>query len=416
MSHIARSSSTATDVDLRDGDDQALFVHRARSIGAYIRKRAVRTRYRPVAWMAREAATGTQMPMDPYLYGGSGGTALFLAALDRVRGTDEHRDLIVGSTAFARGTFSTMAGQPGTAPSGLLIGGLVGIGAFVYTMARLAEWTGMPELLDEARAATRLLTIERISADPHLDVVHGSAGTILALLALDAAHPGPNAAGRTPLDIASECAAHLLERRTTFDGRARAWPSGGGAPRPGFAHGPAGIGYALLRLYARTGNARLREAALEGFAYEDDLYDPAERDWWNPRFSRFLEVQSWCTGAPGIALSRLALDDARGALATTLDVTAAQVDGPVDDLCCGNLGRADVLLSAGCALGDEELVRTGRSMARRAVERASGNDDFGFISEVPARTLSLFRGVAGIGWGLLRQAHPEALPSCLMLE
>jgi lantibiotic modifying enzyme len=410
-------------------DDETLFLERARSIAARVGERAVRTRGGAVVWMHEPAAPGVAAtPMDPYLFGGSGGVALFLAALDHVDATDAHRELVLGALAPARRSWARLAAEPASTPPALPIGGFVGIGAFIYTLLRLGEWTGDAALLDDAHAATRLLTPGHIRGDAHLDVLHGSAGAILALLALHAARPGANADGRTPLEIAAECGAHLLERRQAFGGP-RAWPAGGGSPRPGFAHGPAGIGCALLRLHARTGDPRLREAALEGYAYERELYDPARRDWWHARFDRFIETQSWCTGAPGIALSRIeaaALGcggaELRGEMETTLDVAAAHPDTPVDDLCCGNLGRADLLLSAGLALGDAELAGAARSVARRAVDRAARADavtdgfGFGYVSERPARTLSLFRGVSGIGWALLRQARPGALPSCLLME
>lgn len=407
-------------------DDAALFLERARSIAAYVRDRAVRTRGGAVVWMREPAAPGgAPAPMDPYLFGGSGGVAFFLAALDRVDGTDAHREMVLGALAPGRRTFAELAAQPGSVPPFLPLGGYVGIGAFIYTLLRLAEWTGEPALLDDAHAATRLLTPGRIQRDARLDVLHGAAGAILALLVLDAAHPDANADGRTPLEIAAECGAHLLARRASFGG-SRAWPAGDGSPRPGFAHGPAGIGCALLRLHARTGDPRLRYAALEGFAYERELYDPAQRDWWHARFSQFVKTQSWCTGAPGIALSRLQAvvpgggAELRDEMETALAVSAAHPDTLVDDLCCGNLGRADLLLSAGLALGDAELADAARSVARRAVDRAGDADadgfGFGYVAETPARTLSLFRGVSGIGWALLRQARPGALPSCLLME
>lgn len=403
-----------------DGD-AARFLDRARAIAAQVRGRAVRTRGGAAVWMLEPSAAGAPVPMDPYLFAGSGGVALFLAALDRVEGTDEHRELVLGALAPARRTFARMAAEPASVPAALPVGGFVGIGAFIYQAVRLAECTGEPALLDDAHAATRLLTSAHIARDTHLDVLHGCAGAILALLALHQTRPEPNPDRRTPLHIAAECAAHLLERRAAFGGP-RAWPAGGGAPRPGFAHGPAGIGCALLRLYAHTGDPRLRDAALEGFAYERELYDPARRDWWHARFNRFLEMQSWCTGAPGIALTRVEAaaltgdaelrDEAR----TALDVAASHPDTSVDDLCCGNLGRADLLLSAGITRGDAELADAARGVARRALDRADQGGGFGFVAETPARTLSLFRGVSGIGWALLRLARPRALPSCLLME
>ncbi|HEX9944662.1 MAG TPA: lanthionine synthetase LanC family protein [Thermoanaerobaculia bacterium] len=122
------------------------------------------------------------------------------------------------------------------------IGGLIGTGSMIYSLLRIGEWLGQPDLAQEAHDLTVLITPERIAQDGQVRIQTGSAGTILALLALHSYHPGPNRDGRTPLAIAAECAAHLLSQRTFYEGRPRAWQlSPGKPPLMGFAYGAAGI-------------------------------------------------------------------------------------------------------------------------------------------------------------------------------
>ncbi|HEX2205091.1 MAG TPA: lanthionine synthetase LanC family protein, partial [Longimicrobium sp.] len=129
-------------------------------------------------------------------------------------------------------------------------------------------------------------------------------------------------------------------------------------------------------------------------------------------------------GAPGIALARAAAlgvhDDAetRAELLRALAATRSLPDTERDHLCCGNLGRADVLLRAGEALGDAALRREARALGRRAVRRAERRG--GEFSHTPPGSegfhVSLMWGAAGVGYALLRLAHPELLPSVLLLE
>jgi len=85
--------------------------------------------------------------------------------------------------------------------------------------------------------------------------------------------------------------------------------------------------------------------------------------------------------------------------------------GEKDGLCCGNLGRADLLLAAGRADRAAHL-------ASRVVERSrqsggyklSGQSGRGFFDP------SFFQGISGIGYQLLRIAHPEQLPCVLVWE
>lgn len=403
-----------------------LLVNRALSIAGYIRNEAVTANHGEAVWFTPPPAPGRlRRALDPHLYSGTMGVVYFLAALDHVRGTSEYRDLILRGTAPLRRKIVELAADAERAERNRVpVGGLVGIGSFIYGLVRVGQWLGDPTMLTDAHLATRLLTRERIQADDQLDVVRGCAGAILALLALDEVAPGPNAGGHTPLDLAWICADHLMERRVSHGDTPRAWPIEGRSPRTGFAHGAAGTGYALLRMFARTGAEPLRGAALEAFAFERRLYDAGRRTWWDPPYDRFLQLHSWCFGAPGMVLSRLqALGMEDGAelqaeLAEALDITVTYHDEPVDHLCCGNLGRADILLSAARTLNCAELLDAARALAQRAIARAPTEEDFGLIppGTVPVLRLSLFRGVAGIGYVLLRLAHPDRLPSPLCME
>ncbi|MBV9107994.1 MAG: hypothetical protein JO306_01140 [Gemmatimonadetes bacterium] len=374
-----------------------------------------------VTWHAPAGEGRAAATLGPHLYDGVAGVALFLAALDRVRGGREHSELALRAVEPLRRAFRQLARDPDRAGRlRLQTGGMVGLGSAVYAFTRLGQWLDEASLLEDAHAVTALLTPARIAEDTKLDVVEGCAGAILALLALDAAAPGADA----PLRIAAACAAHLLRARASAGGAPRAWAAAGKPALGGFAHGAAGIAHALLRLGARTGDEALREAAVEGFAFERTLYDPAAGEWLDPRTGRPLELCAWCHGSPGAALARAASLDVHGGAAVREELgwflrdTRTRADDSLDHLCCGNLGRAEILLSAHLALGDAALLDEARAVAGRALRRARAAGGFALTrpGEAPGFRPAFFRGVSGVGYALLQLAAPGTLPCILRLE
>lgn len=348
---------------------------------------------------------------SPHVYDGSCGYALFLAAIYRATGAKGARELALRVVAPLRAKVAQLSADPERARGlALPIGGYVGLGSFLYTFLQLADGLGDPSLLDAASQTAALLTPERILQDRRLDVVSGAAGALLALLALHR-----STSDDAWLDRARICGRHLLERRLSHRGLPRAWPGAEAPPISGFAHGAAGIALALGRLSHVAGERRFADAALEGFAFERALFDPAVRNWLDPRHDRHVEQSAWCHGAPGMALGRAAAlacvehpalhDD----LEVCLEVTRALPDFPSDHLCCGNLGRADILLTCGLVLDRPSLAEDARALTERVLSRAA-TDGFVFDGE------ALFHGMAGVGYGLLRLGYPTAVPSVLSLD
>jgi lantibiotic modifying enzyme len=400
------------------------FLAHAAAIAAVLRDNAVDRPGGGVTWQSPPAQDGKNAPIaGPHIYDGILGIALFLAAHDHVRRCKDNRDLVLQAIAPLRRTLRELIRDQERAGRILmLVGGLVGLGAFVYAFVRIGEWLGEDALIGEAHGLTRLFTHERIRADRQLDVVGGCAGAVLGLLVLDGAGPRTNPGGVTPVDLASACANHLVEHRSSLRGRPRAWAAPGKPPLGGFAHGASGIGHALLRLFNRTGDEPLLNAAREAFDFERSLFEPQKNNWLDPRTGRLLEQSAWCHGAPGIALSRLASPDLNegetAELQGLLQIARSIPDASLDHLCCGNLGRADILLCAGEVLGDTTLTDDALALADRTVGRAEQAGDFSLRRPGEASGLrpAYFHGLSGVGYALLRLASPRTLPCTLRLE
>jgi type 2 lantibiotic biosynthesis protein LanM len=359
-----------------------------------------------------EAGHCVLQPVGPSLYNGTVGITLFLAALDRVRGTSEYRSLVLAAAE----TTVRMAEAEQTLP----IGGATGLGSIVYGLVRLAGFTQTPALLTMAQRVAARLTPARIAADRELDVISGAAGTVLGLLTLH------QATGEVEVLRAAVAAGqHLVRSATETAAGPKAWCSHAPQPLTGMSHGAAGIAYALLRLYGATGKICCRDAAVEGMAYEASVFAPQDGNWPDLRapdatasqVSHTSHRSSWCHGAPGIGLARLGglpyLDspDVRRDIETALTLTRSTCFGPIDHLCCGVFGRLETLLVAASVLDREGLHIEALGHTAHALTR-------GICVDHTALALApgFFRGIAGIGYQFLRLALPNALPSILLWE
>jgi len=386
-----------------------------------------------VSWIAPpeplQDDSRTDRLLGPHLYDGVCGAAFFLAAYYSVTESAEARELCLRCLAPVCAKMKMLSESVTSNTKAIAIGGIVGLASIAYVLAWCADWLRYPQLSDLAFSAARALTPERIAADDKLDVVAGSAGVLLAMLALCRKNQDTSARDDA-VAVARLCAHRLLRRRGASEttGEPRGWSGTERPPLSGFAHGASGICYALLRFSDFFGSdAQCREAALGGFTFERGLYDPDKRAWLDLRFGRPLDQHAWCHGAPGITLARLhALDladrEIRDDLETALSITAALPDLPRDHLCCGNFGLAEILHSAGQSLERDDLVDSALRLADRRLKRAMIQ---GFCFNWPDHNQSrgssnfhpsLFLGEAGIGYTLLRFLYPGRFPSVLLLQ
>jgi type 2 lantibiotic biosynthesis protein LanM len=426
--HLARESTAPPHAaeEVEEGDlagppaDEA-FVAPALDLAEAIRSHAIRTEDGSAAWIAPQYLVQAEryqlQPMDFELYGGTSGVALFLAAAERFAPKSGYGELAL---AALRPLQSTLDRHPDRLTGIMGIGGASGLGSVAYSLLHVSRLLDEPALLEDAHRVTDLISEELIASDRALDVIGGAAGAILSSLALYEARPD-----RRLLEPAIACGGHLLEARTTTDAGLRAWVTDEGMRTTGFAHGTAGISYSLLRLYGHTRDPRFLEAAKEAIAYEDTQYSPENHNWVDFKEPGEPAYQwQWCHGAPGIGLARVGglgvldtgqvREDIDLAVQTTLDFGVQGVDHP----CCGNMGRAELLLSAGQRLARPELEEAARANAWRVVSRAERTGGFVLHPMLPGQVYNpgFFQGMAGIGYQLLRMARPDLLPSVLLWE
>jgi len=196
------------------------------------------------------------------------------------------------------------------------------------------------------------------------------------------------------------------------------------SPLGGFSHGAAGICYALFRLYERTKDEALWEAAREGLVFERDLYDPAKKNWRDLRSPKAGFSVCWCHGAPGVALGRIAAlhimdsEEIRAEINDGLETTRTAALDDLDHVCCGNFGRVEVLHYAARKLGRPDLLEEAFGLAERVLQRARSRGRYGWDQDPTVKIFdpSFFTGAAGLGYSLLRLARPDLLPCVLLLD
>ncbi|MET7597353.1 type 2 lanthipeptide synthetase LanM family protein [Streptomyces sp. NPDC004082] len=410
-------------------------------------------------WLGLERVSGPHwavLPMGAGLAQGYCGVALFLAHTDALVGAGRYAGPAREAVRPLPGLLKALACDPElSAAAGP--GAYDGLGGIVYALVRLSELLGedltgcLPDALTalghavaacpdpglaggtagalaaavaahEATGDPAALRLADTVADRLLTTVSGAAQGMAATYtaagltgnaAADAGVAGAVAAGvRTGLaSSATGNGGHTA--RTDTDGTPAIDPTGlaGGAVetggRTGFADGAAGIGWALLRYAARRPGRAARHTAAAHALLSAALLDagaaPADT--------------SWADGLAGVAAAAARLPAAHlpprpGAPRPAERLADAEVR-PDLSLGQGTLGTLEalaVLAGQGDATAAEALNRrSGQVLALvEAQSHRCATPD-----HVPSP--GLLTGLSGIGYGLLRLARPEHVPSVLLL-
>jgi type 2 lantibiotic biosynthesis protein LanM len=355
-------------------------------------------------------------PLGTDLYEGLGGMALFFGYLAEVTGRADFEQLARAAVEPVRQGWR----EPGPDSTG--VGAFVGRGSTVYVLSHLAALWNEPALHEEVLSGLPALE-PLIDADTHLDLLSGVAGCAVVLLGEYARTGAPRL-----LEVAKRCGERLLATAVPCPGGGVGWKSPAGAmPLAGYSHGVSGIVQALLQLASATGDTRYRDMARQALAYERSLFVPEQGNWRDLRDASKAAtdtpeafMSTWCHGAPGIALGRLFSlrylhePTLRVEIETALATTQRMGFGGNHSLCHGDVGNLEVLALAGEVLGEPRWTHAAR---RRAAEVLAQGEASGWRCGLPqgAETPGLMMGLAGIGYGLLRLAASDRVPSVLAL-
>ncbi|RBM20485.1 type 2 lanthipeptide synthetase LanM family protein [Streptomyces sp. PT12] len=334
----------------------------------------------------------TVLPMGAGLGQGYCGVALFLAQLGALTGASRYTDLAAKALTALPGLIASLAAEPELGRA-VGPGAFHGLGGICWATARLATLLG-----DDARgalpSAVDALALAATAPDAPRGVTAGLAGALAAAGAVHAEHGLPSAA-----ELAADLAARLA--------RSAAEPQRAAAG-PGFAHGDAGVGWALAR-HAPDRAAGAAGSALLGTALADAAAADAADE----------PATGWCEGAAGVLL---AAADGGTAQRPNAQEHVGTLTGlltrrpPRADLspCHGELGTLEAL--AALATAGHEPAAAGYTRRAAAVLGSLGRH--GHRCGTPGHLPSpgLLTGLSGIGYSLLRLGFPGTVPSVLLLE
>ncbi|MFN3350498.1 type 2 lanthipeptide synthetase LanM family protein, partial [Pseudorhodoplanes sp.] len=398
-----------------------LFKAESDRIAAQIAEYAIR-RGNSAAWIGLDwmgDAEAFQLAvLGPDLYNGVSGIAVFLAAHAAVASHAPSAELARAAVAQLRGKLKDR--NAARFARSLGIGGATGLGSIVYALSVIGASLDDPAIVADAQVAAMLMTDGLIAADKRLDALGGSAGAILGLLRLYRHTGADDVLGR-----AVACGDHLLRNRIGAEGQ-RTFVGHGLGPNAlnGMSHGAAGFVYALASLAAASGRGDFEQAAAEALAFENASYDANRHNWPDLRHAGEPGwACRWCHGAPGIGLARAAL-----LKRSTIDPVILKTDvahalsgveagwpAEIDTLCCGTLGSVEFVCEAADALERPDLRSEAAGKLAAVVRAAQSAGDYRWNSGERRFNLGLFRGIAGVGYTLLRRCNP-ALPNVLIWE
>jgi lantibiotic modifying enzyme len=420
--------------DLHTVEDS--FVDAARSIGLRLCDEAMwDDRRGACSWRGADfespgdpASKSIMRALGGHLYGGSAGIAFFLSQLGRA--TSEP---IFASTARAalRHAVEWARNDAELSPVPVFSSKL-GIAYVILTSA-------IPDADLQSAAAGFLADARDAFRDNRqgqaLDIINGTAGAILVLLAL-------RRASADHLEFAAELGADLCARAEWSEDYCT-WDSKevlgfDYLPLAGMSHGASGLAVALLKLFQATRDRELLVTARGAFAHEDTLFEPERGNWLDLRFVESVEQAkaksdnpvAWCHGAAGIALSRmvaLEIDTAqadrhRQSLALAADATLRALDDAMAhpgwdaSLCHGIAGLVESLSTISEPLREPRLRTAAFDAARELVARHATSKEWPLSFPERAYNPSLMVGIAGIGLTLLRLANSEDVPSIALIS
>ena len=365
----------------------------------------------------------TIVPVGLSLYNGLLGIAMFLAYLGKITNNSTH-------TQLARKTIETILYQAEN-EEGLIsaIGVFEGWGGIIYVLSHLGTLWNDDHLIEKATSIANSLE-KKISEDSKFDIISGSAGCITALITLSKV---TNLS--YPLELAAICGDHLIANAKVLDGGI-AWLQQNistiDKPLTGFAHGVAGISWALSQLAEETQIVRYQKIAQKSLSYERNLYSTTFQNW--PDLRNYTEYKDgalqdqpvylnfWCHGAPGIGLSRLSTmkntsiidNQMKQEIDIAYHATMTKGFGNSHCLCHGDLGSLEFLSDANSyfELQQQKQINQLIQGVLSSIKKYGWLCGNGLRVEEPG----LMTGLAGIGYQLLRLARPDVMPSVLTLE
>jgi type 2 lantibiotic biosynthesis protein LanM len=413
-----------------------IFLRVAEAIGSQICKHAFWSGSR-CNWIGRSLDDMPAITNAPYsisnralsseIYDGTSGIAIFLSNLYHYNSNEKCRLTADGAINQA---LSCIDDIPYVSRFGFY-SGRIGI---VYVATKLGRIFDNDALIEKATEELQRVSVD-IKTEHLMDVISGNAGAIPSLLEIY-----ENLNEERVLELAIQLGSELISTAVkepfgwSWDFRANGVQTTSNN-LTGFAHGAAGIGYALLELFDKTQKKEFLEAAEHAFEYENHWFNKQNNNWPDFRvdnknddgnFQGFAYSAGWCHGAPGIGLSRLRAYQILNDEKYTQDVhaalrTAERIVKEMDantanfSLCHGLAGIGELLLYATEIFNDSFYKSLATEIGRFGIEKYASPGLPWPCGIQTGITPGLMLGLAGIGNFYLRLCDINRISSPLII-
>ena len=362
------------------------------------------------------------------LYGGTAGITLLFAYAAAVFKKPNYKQLALKGYTSLKYAFEQQKSIPTSSLAGSYnsIGLYDGIGGILYVLHQLYQLWGQPEIkktLNEILIYAEPL----IKQDKQLDLISGAAGLLLAINAVR-----NSIAPATYTRIIKKCTEHLL---TSYPHPAKLCAAHQQAiikydqPQLGLAHGVSGIMLSLATVYPHLAEQKIAQWIKDGLAYEHLGFSEKHKNWKKILSTEHKKINSttqthtfnlaWCYGAPGIGLSRIALNKLMPELSLEQEIgtsiqTCSQSFKKITNpgLCHGLLGNIELLLQARLHyphLCDEQtFLQYYQHTLNFLAAQLPHSIDSGITD--------LMTGITGITYQLMRLITPKKIPSILLIQ
>lgn len=178
----------------------------------------------------------------------------------------------------------------------------------------------------------------------------------------------------------------------------------------GFAHGVTGYALTLFRMGKVTQLQQYTNKAKALMKYANEHIDET------------YKAMSWCHGFIGEGIARMEMEPWLGELddaiiqAAILDKTKNSQLLANDCMCHGNMGITELFLTHYKLTKDTDSIEFARTIASQVVNlKQQYNRKYKLMDITEYPDITLFTGLAGIAYQLLRIADPEGVPSILTI-
>jgi hypothetical protein len=407
--------------------DRDMLLRAASGIGQEIVEHAIwNDSYTVCNWMSRVVVPPTQtangyevcaQPMGPELYDGLSGVALFLSQLHRVTGDPSFKHAARAAIACALQQLSFERARERVDGLGLY-SGATGV---VYAAARISRELELD--FDETLSDNLVRAASEHPWNNQNDLVSGRSGLIVGLLELHSI-VGSRACADLAIRFGTELSRRLLE-----SGNSQQQLGTQLRVISGMSHGAAGLGAALLRLYATAADHNVLAAARIAYQHEEELFDETEQNWPDLRPDANLTVgngessflTAWCCGAPGLSMAlglASRIDTARAnryrsrldaALRTTSASVSARTPIAVHDasLCHGLSGLVEAMWQGASDFEMLDYRELSMSLGGELAAQWLANEHLTCGVSGRGSDYSLMLGFSGVGLTFLRLLDAE---------